>query len=1401
MKQRTKTFSKKRSFSILMLSFTILISSISPLEVKAANKTGSITLTGELYGDGTPKTYIKLDGDGDVYCIQKGKRFRNQIDDLLEILTSDEAPGDNESDDGDNLLVYANNTENFAGWGKWAYKTTDGTTHTLDWDELEQTDDTNVPSHASSSNKAGSSDSGTKSTYSPTFVNISIAEGWNQSQLNANSMMKWYLSNRWALQAATWAIEKNYIHLSTVQDPIGTYTYNRILFTNQAIGRNGDFIDTLLHNDATALKQYRKMAYKVSNVNTIPSFASRFPSLAIRENNLIHLKWDSKIYNGKGGWTATLNDENGILKYYDFSDAIENCDVTKNSDGTITISTQNPIKTAIVSEKVEAQKNFFLPEDGKFPSMSYWSLEMERYSLGSGASSTGYTRNKIPYTYLKKIEPNEHHNPSTTLLNWDCSWKCTTSQDSPLHCTHVCGTDETEGCTHVHGATCYHSYYCPSGGNSVSGKKPNASCTVSNTCTKDHYETVNDTVGGKYRDWQDVDYEGGRNNHLEDPVTCYIAVVTDECPYPSETEVEILLIADDDDLNTEEYRTENNDVIKYANHITVGEKYTLKYIYTYKGSTKGMELKEYTMDAPYYHYGYEARMKNNKSIIQQTKRDTTSKSIDKYYAELNKTNVTIKGVYQTIETAYPGGVYTYNSGNNWNDSLYIDAMDEYKGDSFTSNQIDAFNVKNANQIKESSTTGKVESVKKGSENGADIVTIVWVYETDPQIFTTGTLTATGVIEIGKNENVVKTYYDASFNYGSENVVGNEIDNIGDIGRFGRHVVWTENSEQPTCAVLNKAWQSDVNIEIEKPELNTGAGYSMPYYQSVGIGSHEVNMQLYYTINVTNPQAHMKYSRYKYYSKVVKFNDVNFTTRSDKLVNTTYGNVEEDDEDGIVKTYDTSGDKYEFDVNNRITFSSTNGLTTSVTNSNPVVVVDHIQTGTTYLQRTVPAIFKTLLNGNSSVLNMNVEPNYDKYIYEEKWVDFKDGISINGNQASRTWKITGTDKSYRDNLKTVLLNVYSAPNPKTMKPTNIQGSNNVNSSSYGTQKTTFTLNTFAGSINVSDYNKTSLLEWTFDFNNDKIKNQTAVRTSRLFFKYSNHNVTSFNYGTSNDLNGIFKSTNKNNIEKYYISQVLFKSNYTTKYRKELEQKGATYINEYDTNGGTISWIDMVNQNDYAIVEAGQGFELKVTVKYENDNLSQYLARYFGCDDASSYEYGTSKNIKHQYCNISPMTGGYLSGFNTLDRLATYLITGSNVYRDLYTYMSDNKDTVYSYSGIYDTPIIYDRKISFSDDYKTTTIVYTMKKSAENGVNSSYQTLKFYTNQLAPDSKTQGIIDGGLLQNGKHSITIWTPVVAATYYEYPNKTGLDKTSRYIGDAIELGYTIKTTGADDSIVHIVQ
>ena len=49
----------------------------------------------------------------------------------------------------------------------------------------------------------------------------------------------------------------------------------------------------------------------------------------------------------------------------------------------------------------------------------------------------------------------------------------------------------------------------------------------------------------------------------------------------------------------------------------------------------------------------------------------------------------------------------------------------------------------------------------------------------------------------------------------------------------------------------------------------------------------------------------------------------------------------------------------------------------------------------------------------------------------------------------------------------------------------------------------------------------------------------------------------------------------------------------------------------------------------------------------------------------------------------------------------------------------------------------------------------------------------------------------------SHALWTPTVAATGFEYPATI----QDRYIGDAIELGYTIQSTGADDSIVHIVQ
>jgi hypothetical protein len=383
----------------------------------------------------------------------------------------------------------------------------------------------------------------------------------------------------------------------------------------------------------------------------------------------------------------------------------------------------------------------------------------------------------------------------------------------------------------------------------------------------------------------------------------------------------------------------------------------------------------------------------------------------------------------------------------------------------------------------------------------------------------------------------------------------------------------------------------------------------------------------------------------------------------------------------------------------------------------------------------------------------------------------------------------------------------------MQPKNITASANVPNNandevrSYSSTKgtTSFTIMLSDGTTQtVKDTNSKDYTQYDFKFNTSNGGNRVTFpshRTSITFFKYSK---TSYEGVAA--VTGDFSGNGETQRESYYISQILFKSNYTTKYQKELEEKGANYIIEKNNDGSTNAWIDMVNENEYAIVAAGQGFELKVTVKYENTFLTQYLARYFGYDDAQSYSIGTSSNIGAQYCNISSMTGfitndgkshSYINGISTIDRLASQLVTGSNVYKDLYCYMSDNPDVVYSYSGIYDTPVIFDRSISYSKDYSVTTITYTMCKSAENGVASTMQNMKFYTNQLAPDSETPGIVYNGNLPSGKHSITLWTPVIAATGFDYPSTI----QDRYIGDAIEIGYTIKTTASDDSIVHIVQ
>lgn len=409
------------------------------------------------------------------------------------------------------------------------------------------------------------------------------------------------------------------------------------------------------------------------------------------------------------------------------------------------------------------------------------------------------------------------------------------------------------------------------------------------------------------------------------------------------------------------------------------------------------------------------------------------------------------------------------------------------------------------------------------------------------------------------------------------------------------------------------------------------------------------------------------------------------------------------------------------------------------------------------------------------MNFKIYPNHDRLIYEDHYT----GVSVTGGNINRKVTVAVKDGYYPSNEQSYSSDIFPAMNPnvKEMQPQNIANSNNVpdqynqsnNMLHHIGSTTSFNIKLSNGEIKtIVDSHTKNYTQYDFEYNPNNRNNRVTFsgrRRSIMFFKYSKTNY-SYNGNNVQSAVGEFRSSNKSQTESYYISQVLFKSNYTTKYKKELEAQGADYIEDKDIQGNLIdAWIDMVNQNKFAIVSAGQGFELKVTVKYENSYLTQYLSRYFGQDDGQNDTIGTSNRIQkryltsstergRQFANISALTGkdgrgtpyykdterAYISSNSILDRLAVNLVTGSNVFNDLYVFMSDNPDTVYSYSGIYDTPVVFERNIKYSEDFSVTTVTYTMCVSHENGISSNLQKMKFYTNQLAPDKRSPGIVEG-------------------------------------------------------------
>ena len=1449
----------------------VIVSGVSIFQPIDASADYSISLTGINF-DNHRSMKATIDGKP-VFCIQYGYPFRSKVSDLQMVTANIEGHSgpissnvryilQNTSDDGDN--------EYFRGWGTWTLNSSHtnatqtsivGAPTSLTWSE----DFDDHSSHSEDdpyNNKINDTSStrwlteikphmqGHEGSVAPKptqMKKITYAQaGFSTSQVYAQAMTNYYIyedsdassysSNAKfkCKQAIDWCIEKNKI--TTIGD---TGADNLTL-----IFQNGcdDYVREFIGSQYDAMKLYRQMVWKATNMRVIPSFASKLS----RNCEPIKLYWDEDIKK----YTATVSDANGVLNYFDFN--IPGCTVTNNGDGTLTITSANQLDGVLTSS---TNKSRLEPSDGIFKLPQYF-----RWNLEGKATTFTYTAFVKDWQHTfdmwqevedgdkRKQQPGYKYNHNYT---WGCHWYCTTLADSITHCTNeinsctnikndgwvddkytkhkhtlACGSilngyatcnhvlndgfvaghytthSHTEDC-HTHTIECQHQYDCPYwqkanrvGYSTYVGGTPGTDCNPHYVCNKEHFTTVTRTVSGKYIDWQDLSgvYTGGQK--LVDPVSCYIKVQTVPHEYKAETNTDVLLIAANDEWNDLTYTLANGETIKYASHIRIGEKYSLKYIYTYEGASKGFRIDISNQSKAYYKYTYMSRMyaPNNTTSIYNLRNSARSGNTNVPHASLvlDKTPITIYGSYSTAETAYPNkGVYSWNSGSNWNDNVYLDALttDQYD---------DNYSNKSASEIINSHTNSNVKSFKVAKNNNK--IQVIWIYETPQEVFTTPTVNANAYIQIGTNKNYTKTYYDEAYNYAKDD----DHNYVGGIGYFSSsnigaqvpsHTVYTQNNEYETYAIENKLWQADVEIKVSNFVQNTGAGITQQTYEDVGNATHRINYNLYYTVKLENPKATITWD------KIRKHDNLATENKND------------------TNTFNTSSEVNEFDINTLISWGTSGGNINTNGATGSTTVVDHIKTGITYLQRTVPVVLNTLESGSNATMTMKIYPNYDRLIYEDSYT----GVSKTGSIFSTRYQVTYKDSHYPDNEKSATSTIYKAMNPNNtlMRPSNILSSGNVPNTrddehkTYGTNgasgKTTFNIKLSDGTTKtVSDSNTKSYTQYNFTFNNSLRSNKVTFgshRKSITFFKYS-HNGNTIQSITSN-----YANNNKSQTESYYISQVLFKSNYTTKYQKELEKQGANYIVDTLSNGEKEPWIDMVNQNKFAIVAAGQGFELKVTVKYENSFLTQYLARYFGQNDAQSSidkgsSYSNNKYLGPQYCNISSMTGfinndgkahAYINGINTIDRLAVNLVTGSNVYKDLYCYMSDNPNTVYSYSGIYNTPVIFDRKVSYSKDFSTTTITYTMSKSVENGVSSSFQNMKFYTNQLAPDVKTPGIVEGSydVKAKGEHSVTLWTPIVAATPFDYPHTI----QDRYIGDAIELGYTIKSTGADDSIVHIVQ
>lgn len=1403
-------------FILLLLSFVMLVCGMisNPLQAKAATVSSTSLSFDEHKG-----MVINISGVGDAFCIERGYPFRTKVSDLQNFyVTVDGETKTLAAFIRENLKFQFKNvdaedpnvTGYFAGWGY--YKLNADHTGVINittssqmkyvpssgaWSENfdeEISDDEDTYTTGKDAGMTYDFDKitgheGSKDPYSTEMVQITNT--LDSSRLNALAIANYYIfedasdfsatAKRQVAQTLSWCAEFGFL------DTTGSGTYTTVTFnTSTGKYKSGGsmtsgtmscdtYVQKYIGGQYDAMKLYRQFVWKMTNLRTIPSFA--YNNGYDASQNPIHLKWDAT----ENAYVARVSDENGVLDYFNFT--LSGITVTDNGDGSLTLKSANPINGTITSN---ASTSTLLPSDCMFelPVTYRWDLEGEDASFVCTFVKPDYSSETLyrwgPNGQQRAYNCSHSYNPA-------CNWYCSNSGYDKDYCTgklndgwvngyylmevwypgyytkHTCKDD-----------SCKHKTYCPYyGKDNVTNVTPtDDDCKVYWYCAKEHLKLIEDEngnsgipIGGKFQDFQDLCVWGqGSSVKLVDPVYAYISVVTDEhITYESETNAEVQLIDKDGNV---------------ASTITPGEMYKIRYIFTYEGDSKGFKINKANINKTYYSFPYTTRMTTNSSIYSLRSSYASGESSTPHgYLYINETTVQMRGSYtlgqqydgENVNNVYPDNNYVFNSGTSWYDTIALDALTTEVSD-------DGYTNLTADEVKATSDhSSKVEVTKTNNK-----IKVTWTFDTDYEVFTSSYINITGYINVGANSNYSKDYFTAKYNYG-------ETENhnyAGDYGYFDRHTIVTKNSEYQTYALKNKVFHSNMDLKVYDVALNSGAGITQPMYQKVGTSYHDMNFNLYYTLKLTHTRA------YIYERLVTKANNGDVVYHEAKQTD-----------------IDTSKNNYEFDVNTKIDLALTGDAFT--TQNLSFVSVDHIKSNDEiYIQKVIPVRIPIIANGKTTKLatvEAKVTTNYDRMLYEDYYT--KPVLNNNGLKSTLTVR-THSGFYLNNNDDDAKDYIYTAMDPNTLRPTTIKGSNNVNSSKYSSSTpTTFNIKLANGSTaSVKDSDTKSYTQYEFAFNTGKKVNQItfpSYRQSASMFKYS---ATSYKYNdtTIKAATGSYTSSTQSQTERYYISEVLFKSNYTSKYNLGANKDG---------------WVDMVNNNANAIVVAGQGFELQVTVKYENTLLTQYLTRYikdsgYTGDDGQNTTVGSSAYKTPQYCNISPLTVGYnesnskvgyLSGFTTTDRLfakmlesVTYkVMTGSNVYSDLYVYMSDNKDTVYSYSGIYDTPIIFERKITYSSDFSVVTMVYTMKQSTENGVTSSFQNMKFYTNSLASNSESAGIITNNkdVQATKQHSITLWTPIITATDFNYPN----DKGTRYIGDAIEIGYTITTDL--ESITHIVQ